>query len=90
MNLFQKKWSIPLSFNREWHAQFLPLKSPCFFLLNFLFSPPRSETNTGEVSASVNLESSPSPVNTETPSQENDAPSGEWKKKYCHNFLNDS
>lgn len=40
-------------------------------------SPPRSETNTGETSASVNMESSSSTSNMETPSQENEAQSGE-------------
>lgn len=77
-----KVWKCCLRFDREWYVQFLPLKSPCFlFFLNFLLSPPRSETNTGETSASVNMESSPSPGNTETPSQENEAQSGEWKKE---------
>uniref|UniRef100_A0A8C1GBB7 RING-type E3 ubiquitin transferase n=1 Tax=Cyprinus carpio TaxID=7962 RepID=A0A8C1GBB7_CYPCA len=36
-------------------------------------SPPRSETNAGETSTSVNAESSSSTGNTETPSQENEA-----------------
>lgn len=38
-------------------------------------SPPRSENNAGETSSSVNAESSSSTGNTETPSQENEAPS---------------
>uniref|UniRef100_A0A8C1GK18 RING-type E3 ubiquitin transferase n=1 Tax=Cyprinus carpio TaxID=7962 RepID=A0A8C1GK18_CYPCA len=38
-------------------------------------SPPRSETNAGETSTSVNAESSSSTGNTETPSQENEAQS---------------
>uniref|UniRef100_A0A8C1GB51 RING-type E3 ubiquitin transferase n=1 Tax=Cyprinus carpio TaxID=7962 RepID=A0A8C1GB51_CYPCA len=40
-------------------------------------SPPRSETNAGETSTSVNAESSSSTGNTETPSQENEAQSGD-------------